>query len=1188
MIYLLLRKLEAYGFKSFADKLEIEFGQGITAIVGPNGSGKSNITDAIRWVLGEQNVRNLRGSKTEDIIFAGSIGRRALGVAEVSLTFDNTEGILPLDFKEVIITRRLFRSGDSEYYINKAQCRLKDIHNLLADTGLGRDAMTVISQNKIDEVLNSKPEDRRLIFEEVAGVTKYKNRKKEALRKLEDTAQNLVRVSDIISEIEGQLAPLAESAEKTKNFIEVNSELTACQVTLLSNKLEKYQHFIESAAHQKNTLAEDQVTFETSINLREVEKEKISFNLAEIDEKIEGMNSKINECITAIEKSNGQASVLEERLKQANQAKTRLDTDISRISQQRNDSRNRISQVQDTIQEKQRLLADLEIELTELANRDQQFHTQIQDIEQSIESFRTISADSFQELVGKQNQVVSIERELEQNSARQGSYEKELADCKDQLITSKLCHGEISTELAELDNSSNNLESEKTRLIIVKQQLEDQLRQIENQHTLLIQKQSELRSRLKVLSGMQAEYDGFGRAIKSVLTSSHNWSHGVCGAVAEIINVSERYVLAIETALGGTLQNIITETDDIAKQAIQYLKAQNIGRATFLPLNTIRPVQAREHELRAAAAEGSIGLASELVSVQPKYQKVVAFLLGRTIIADHIDSAQKIARQHSFSVKIVTLDGELLTIGGAITGGSRGRREASFLSRTSEIELITQQIAQMNQELNRYQEQIKQLKLEHATIEQDLLNINQTKQQIEVRKAELSAHGGKYSHDIERLTQTIQSINREFEDNRARSAQLASTMVQMKSEISVLENVNVTNKQEVGNLQQRLIELTANRKMINDNLTDIKIRFETLQQNILMIEQSRLQHEQNLAELSVQLKELEDDKNNIAEQIVQANEELIRSKELQTELAASKSLYEQKRDSEYSIKLSQLTALQNCDKEIKDLRRKHNEILARLHESELLYTKYTYEVANCVEIMEKHYAVTPEQAFNLRRTESEHELTGMIKRLEHEVAEIGPVNPNAVDEYTRLCDRHQFLQQQVNDLMEAKEYLASIIKDIDSNISKQFIEAFKKINEYFGDIFARLFGGGQARLQLGDPDNLLDTGIEIVVQPPGKKLQNLILLSGGERALTVIALLFSFLAFRPAPFSVVDEIDAPLDEANLGRFSNFLRDYSQKTQFIVVTHRKGTMEAADVLHGVTVEEAGVSRIVSVKLVDKVS
>jgi len=1185
---LLLRKLEAYGFKSFADKLELEFGQGVTAIVGPNGSGKSNITDAIRWVLGEQNIRNLRGVKTEDIIFAGSSRRRALGVAEVSLTFDNSDGNLPLDFNEVIITRRFYRSGDSEYFINKSQCRLKDIHDLLADTGLGRDAMTVISQNKIDEVLNSKPEERRSLFEEAAGITKYKNRKKEALRKLEDTSQNLTRVADISAEIETQLEPLAESAAKTARYNKINTELIACQATLLTNRLEKCNKLVESAELQKTALAEQELSISTSLSLKETEKERVSSEVAQTDEQIQKLAAKITEATTSLEKINGSIAVLDERIKQGSQAEVRINADIVRTEQQKHAAEMKYSELHSMLAQKQQMKLELDNTLAEKTANYQQLQAEIQQIDRLIENMKEKTFDQLQELVSERNNITTTERDLARAKLRQANFEKECAEYAEQLNRTTLLVDSMAAELQDLKTAISELSATSDSFLLDKRRLEQEFQEVASQEHNLAKKLGELNSRLAVLKSMQHEYEGFGRAIRGVLKSNAAWSSGVCGAVAEIITVPDQYVTAIEIALGGALQNIVTESDEVAKQAIHYLKTQKLGRATFLPLSSIKPTYPREGELAAAKAEGAFGFAANLVSYQPKYQKIVEFLLGRTIVAANIDLALKIARQHSFSVRIVTLDGELISAGGSMTGGSNGRREASFLSRASEIDSITRQVTEIANTVSDYQEKALCIKAELARVEQQLLQSKEAKQQKEVRHAELTVHLEKARHELAKLNLAVATVNSELASCTDEQNQLEATLVELKNKIAVLESRDSAQKQEVLQLQQKLAELQQRRESLSDNLTDTKIQVTTLQQDISVTSESCKQHEQNIAFLASQLQQLAAEKNNILLQIVQANQELHKLKNEYSDLSNAKTGYEIEHKEHYAGKLNKLAALQQIDKELKDLRRKQNDIQTRLHDAELLYTKYNYEAANCIEQLLTQYSLSVEAAQSLCRPENSEELAALIKSLETEIADLGPVNPNAIEEYEKLRERYQFMQMQYHDLVGAKEYLTTIIDDIDNTMAKQFMAAFREINEHFGHIFSRLFGGGQARLQLVTPDNLLETGIDIIVQPPGKKLQNLVLLSGGERALTVIALLFAFLSYRPAPFSVVDEIDAPLDEANLERFSDFLRDYSRNTQFIVVTHRKGTMEAADVIHGVTIEEAGVSRVVSVKLIDNVS
>lgn len=1182
---MLLRKLETYGFKSFADKLNIEFGQGITAIVGPNGSGKSNITDAIRWVLGEQNIRNLRGAKSEDIIFSGSTSRRALGVAEVSLTLDNAEGLLPLDFREVIITRRIFRSGDSEYYINKTQCRLKDIHQLLADTGLGRDSMTVISQNKIDEVLNSKPDERRLIFEEAAGITRYKNRKKDALRKLEDTEQNLLRVADITAEIDAQLLPLAQSAEKTRRYNRIAAELTACQVTVLLQKLDKYRQFVNSATRQRETLSSAQLEVGGSLSLQEAAKERQTAELSVIEEHLQGSGAKINELVMALEKNHGQCCVLEERINQGNQAGLRIDTDISRLDRHLGEQRLKFGQLQQQLAEKQEQAQTLQRKLSALTKADGRLAAEIAAVQQKLEQLRTVFADDVQALAGQQNQQQAIARDIELGKQRQTVLEQEQSKLHNLQGQAQSGYDAVVAELAARQLEFDRLQQAKLILAAGKQQLEQEAGQLRAKYTSLLQQQSEWQSRLKVLAGMQLEYEGFGRAIKSVLKTTHRWSPGICGAVAEILQVADPHVIAIETALGGAVQHIITEEADTAKQAIRFLKLNNLGRATFLPLGNIKPFRPREAELSAARAEGALGLAAQLVSVDVKYQKVVDFLLGRTVVAVDVDAAQRIASKYSFAVRIVTLEGELLNIGGSLSGGSNSRREASFLSRTGELEALRGQLNAINAELTTCKENIEKLDQAACQLDRQLLANNETRQQVEIRRAELTAHRDKFSQELSRLQQTLGEVSAQSCDCKRELVQLTAKLEQVKSLVAALEIRDTSQKEAGVNLQQRLLELTADRTVKSNVLTDARIETETLRRNILLLEQSRQEQDQLLAGLAAQLAQLAAEKEGVAAQIATAAGELECLRQEKAGVSAAKLELEARRDRHYTDKLTKLAELQSSDKAIKELRRKHNEVQARLHEAELLQTKYSYEVTTCREILEQHYSLTVEQALALKRVEAEQELTKKIAVLEAEIAQLGPVNPNAVEEYDRLRERQQFLRRQYDDLVSAKESLTTIISDIDQSMSRQFGAAFRQINTYFGDIFTRLFGGGQARLQLGDPEHLLESGVEIIVQPPGKKLQNLILLSGGERALTVIALLFAFLTYRPAPFSVVDEIDAPLDEANLARFSSFLRDYSRKTQFIVVTHRKGTMEAADVLHGVTIEEAGVSRIISVKLED---
>lgn len=1183
---MLLRRLETYGFKSFADKTEIEFGPGITAIVGPNGSGKSNISDAIRWVLGEQSVRNLRGTKMEDVIFAGSLGRRALGAAEVSVIFDNTDGTLPLAFNEVIITRRVFRSGDSEYFINKAACRLKDIYELLADTGLGRDAMTVIGQNKVDEVLNSKPEERRLLFEEAAGISKYKQRKKDALRKLEDTTQNLIRVSDITNEIEDQLVPLRESAEKTKQYTILKAELTSCQVTLLINTLQKSEKIIESANLQKMQLIEDELTISTNVSLKETDKEKLTTELIHLEEKLASYTTFINQADTELERIHGKVAVLEERILQGKRNQNRINDEQLRIEKQKNELEQKNSQVNELIIEKKKFTENLQQILIDKNLLYQNIASTLQQAEQELEFSKDKTLIYLQEIVEERNKLETIKSDIARIEVRQNNFDQEYNEYHNQLQQIELAYNIILKEQDVIKTKITQLNHDSTSLQITKQETEKSLQELLQQENKLTTQVNELQSRFNILSSMQNEYEGFTRGIKSVLKSNANWHGGICGAVAQIITVPDEYVTAIEIALGGALQYIITEDAEIAKQAMHFLKTERLGRATFLPLNTIKPFKRRDTEMVAASMAGSLGFAADLITCNSRYLKVIEFLLGRTIIAKNIDIALTIAKQSAFSIKIVTLDGEVLNPGGSMTGGSTNKQEISLLGRKNEIAAIKLKMDTMTLVLATSQEKVAAMKTELSHINNKLAILQETRQQIEVRQAEIMIHIEKMYADKNRLTLEIATINDEKTTCSEKTEQLFMALSQIKQHITALEIRDNKHKETIAMGQQKCKELQGSKDILQASLTDLKINITTVQQEITAFMTNYEQHEQSQQLLQDQLHNSLIEINEIVGQIVQASQELAATSSNHQNLLEEKINYEQHHKIQYGEKINLLTKLQQLEKELKDLRRKHHEVQTRLHESELLATKYSYEITHSLEQLEQQFCLSVDQAKELCRTDSLDIISSLIKKLEKELILIGPVNHGAVEDYVRLQERCDFLRKQYQDLISAKEYLASIITDIDNTMSTKFIAAFTNINEHFSDIFSRLFGGGQAQLKLVDPDSVLNTGIEIIVQAPGKKMQNLILLSGGERALTVIALLFSFLAYRPAPFIVVDEIDAPLDEANIDRLREFLRDYARHTQFIVVTHRKGTMEAANIIHGVTMEQSGISRLVSVKLMDK--
>lgn len=1109
-----------------------------------------------------------------------------MGVAEVSLIFENNNGLLALDYNEVVITRRVFRSGDSEYYINKSACRLKDIHDLLAGTGLGRDAMTVISQNKIDEVLNSKPEDRRLLFEEAAGISKYKQRKKDAMRKLADTEQNLVRVNDITSEIDTQLVPLAESAARTEEYNTLIADMLICQVSLLLNRLSKAEKMVESAKLQQQFLTDEEISTSTALSRREVDKEQLSANLAHEEENLTTLVAQINTVSTELERLDGQIGIIKERLRQGEHSLERLNTEKTANQKEVEDATERLAKLNTVLADKNTQLLALQEILKETANNFKKVNESISQYEQQVDTGKEQTFDTLQDIANHRNIIANLDKEVVKLNLRKTNCDLELSDCECQLEKTKNDQDILSTECAQIKTAFVTLNTSYQDLLRQKQDLEQSRDSQIKQEKQLLSNLNESRSRLKVLTTMQRELEGFGRGIKSVLKSNAAWRDGVCGAVTQILKVDEKFVTAIEIALGGALQHIITENETIAKQAINYLKVNNLGRATFLPLNTIKPPKRRDYELSAAKASGALGFASELVACDSKFNNILEYLLGRTIVAENIDVAYEIARRHSFSIKVVTLDGELVSPGGSMTGGAAGRRDTSFLSREQEIKKIQITVDDIEKKHNSIMANIQHNERCMTGVIEEIRICLKQKQDYEVRQAELNVLADKNRADLERITfarKTIISEVQGYEDERLQLEQKAQSS---KLAITELESRSMKHNLLIEDWRKILKDLYDAKEALNIKITESKVDISAIEQNISAVNDNVTQLSQYKASSENKLRLLQQEKNTIDNQILEANEELHKVTHLRSSLADNKAVLDEEYKRIYSKKLDTLLALQTLDKELKDLRRKHTDLQGRLHEAELLFTKYNYEVSRCYDDLRDQHSVSLEYARAIYSSDPPAELAQRAKQLENKIALLGPINPAAIEEYTKLKERYQFLQKQCEDLLSAKDYLSSILNDIDNTMAKQFKIAFNKINEYFSEIFVQLFGGGRAHLQFNNPEALLETGVEVIVQPPGKKLQNLVLLSGGERALTVIALLFAFLSYRPSPFIVVDEIDAPLDEANLRRFSSFLRDYSQNTQFIVVTHRKGTMEAADVMHGVTLEEAGISRLISVKFADK--
>lgn len=1008
--------LEAYGFKSFADKIRLTFDKGITAIVGPNGSGKSNITDAVRWVLGEGKKGLLRLSKSEDIIFSGTPKRRALGVAEVSLTFLN-EGDLAVDFREVVITRRLFRSGESEFFINKSSCRLKDILTLFADTGIGADSMSIIGQNRIDDILSGKPEDTRAYFEEAAGITKYRIRKQESLRKLDDMEKNLERVKDSMAEKESFLAPLSEAAEKKQRFDELSEELSRYKLTELYTKYEKAKNIQKNIEKEKEELKIKQVAMETAV--LESENKRLL-----LEKQADDAEKKIEEFMKSLDAANRELTAIEK--------------EIAKLTERINNkeaARGRILGERETLAEtKEKLEAELSDAETEAETQRNKVNTLKEETERKEEEYRTKFAE-YQTLA---------EEDIKLNSKIE----------------------EIGNIRSDLNKTAQNID-------------------ITNE-------------RISFLEKLKEDYEGFNAASKAVLKSNEPWRKGVLGAAQELIDVPDKYSVAVEVALGAAAQNIAVEDDSVAKAAIEFLKRGNYGRATFLPLSTITVKPVNNESL--AKYDFVLGMLDTLVNYEPRYEKLAKFLLGRTVLCDTFDNAMILARNEKFSRRIVTLDGSLILPGGSITGGSVKSKRTGFFERKKELLELKEKAKNL---FDQKQEIIKILDLKEDEKETFEIELNERK---------------------EILSNTLNEMKESIQNKSTESLLLTQSLHHGAADIKRLKDD-----------LSRVIENIEKNIMDEESLNSM----ETPE---ILSEQTRLRNEKNMVKLEI----------------------------------------ERQKDFCEGEKLEFRAQIKEEEKNIRNMTGEKERLKEEVHKKELAAERESLFIEEAEKELQAEFDLTADEAKDKIIEVSEGKLREKLKTLTTEMENLGDINHAALKEYKELKESYDLLSAQSEDIIKAREDLNIVIKNIEKEMTDRFNKAFSEIERYFDDIFKRLFGGGKATLCLTEPNDVLNTGVLIIVELPNKKRQNLFALSGGERALTVVALLFAFLAYKPSPFSVLDEIDAPLDEANLARFGAFLQEYGDQTQFIVVTHRKTTMESANVMYGVTATD-GVSQVLSVKI-----
>ncbi|MDT2401128.1 chromosome segregation protein SMC [Enterococcus avium] len=1177
-----LKRIEIAGFKSFADRTKIEFEEGVTAVIGPNGSGKSNITEAIRWVLGEQSAKSLRGGKMPDIIFAGSESRKQLNIAEVTVVLDNTDNYLPLGFSEVSVTRRYRRTGESDFFINKKACRLKDIQDLFMDSGLGKESFSIISQGKVEAIFASKPEDRRGIFEEAAGVLKYKQRKRKAEQKLFETEDNLSRVQDIIYELEDQLTPLAAQSEAAKEFLALKKELTATDVSLTVAKIKQTRDSWESAKTDFEELSKTVEEKSRFIQQTEQQLGTLREKRGSLDEQLETGQQQLLHLSEALKQAEGQKVLLSERSKNTQKTSAEYRETLNEQRKKKDDAQANLQEVQTQQADKQTEKVALEEKIQQLTNEAEKYKKSPKEL---LEDLRGTYVELMQESANVSNELKYLERQYTQETAKNQQSVTRFEALRDQLEELTEQQSAAQTKTKTLEAQLTEEQENYRRLAEEKNAAQQQLQKEQQLMYDMMSQVQQARARQKSLQEIQENYSGFYQGVRSVLQHKEQLS-GIVGAVAELIEVPEKYTLAIETALGASAQHIIVENEKDARQGITFLKKQRSGRGTFLPLTTIKPRSLGAHHYQAIKdVDGFLGVASELVSFSENVAPVMQNLLGAIVIARDLDSANLLARQLRYQVRIVSLDGDVMNAGGSMTGGAtkQGNR-GNLFNQGHELAEWTKRYEEINQALQAKEAFVRDLQAKIADQTESLETLRTQGEQTRLAYQEAQSSEERVATELTRL-QKEQSLfsyeAKELEsflnDYQVQKETLEFKQVELKTQ---QDKIN----QEIQQLNEESDQLEEKRAGINAELSRLQADYAVLDERLLYLERQALGFEEQINELTNQIVNLENqllalssdssDHEESEESLTQRLTELATAREhLQEQLAVWK-----------EMRQSLQQQVDQADSELTEANREQKQLLARQSQADVQKNRYELKLDNALAYLQEEYSLTFEGAEAQADPEIDQQVAQTeVSHLKQAIEKLGPVNLNAIEQYQQVEERYDFLTTQRDDLLSAKEQLFETMDEMDDEVKTRFFTTFQAIREKFNVVFPNMFGGGRAELVLIDPDDLLNTGIEIEAQPPGKKLQSLSLLSGGERALTAIALLFSIIQVRPVPFCVLDEVEAALDEANVARFGRYLSAFQNDTQFIVVTHRKGTMEAADVLYGVTMQESGVSKIISVRL-----
>lgn len=1184
-----LKRLEIQGFKSFADILRLDFHKGISAVVGPNGSGKSNIADSIRWVLGEQSAKTLRGAKMEDIIFAGTQNRKPLGFAEVSITLDNTDGKIPISFGEVTITRRVYRSGESEYSINRSACRLKDIYELFMDTGIGKEGYSIIGQGQIDRILSSKPDDRRFLFEEAVGIVKYKNRKLEADKKLEIEKQNLIRIEDIISELEKQIQPLYLQAEKTKEFLCIKEKLRIIDLNVFIVEADSLKNELDSIK-KTTTINEEQLLIQKELQIKQKQEYALlRENLDKIEEEIFKVQNNISDIKTEIEKSEGNNKVLVQTIHHLNQDIKRLQDESTKLEIKKSQTEEeklklyfKENGLALELKSKKEILEENEKQFNELSKLLSLSETEIDRFKSDIIEKMNHSSDLksiVQKMKGILEQVENRKIQIQAEKSRMNSHYNEQ---EVHLKALNKIHNDNDCQIQALQKNIDDL-------ISLNGQVIEAISKKSNTLNILTEKMHQIKSRQQLLEQMEREYEGFNKSVKNILRfkqeNSSTWQ-GICGVVAELIKVPKGYETAIEAALGSSIQNIVTTTEEVSKKAIEYLRKNQLGRATFLPLSAIKEKELGKEKEQILKEEGVIGTASSITKYASAYHNVISYLLGRVIIVKNLDYGVTIAKKYNHKYKIVTLEGDILNSGGSMTGGSIYQKANNFFTRTRELSELTSEL----NEIIKSVEDLREALIDHKkTKNQNILLIEDNKAAIQ----ELNIKNISINHEMQQCREILLKIEEKKNQFAIEEEQLEiqydDTVLRLSQKTKILHSIEKEIEEihsKVESYQSHIQSERISKEDLTKNITEQRIQISSLEQSANHTYESieRLEKEINTLLIEKELKEKEiitsSEKIELKQKEIQSNR--TRIQELLQCLQEKTNILNELQES----KKQNIIRLQEYEEIIDKVTKTIELIQQEIHRIENKKTKFKLEQENLYNRIWEEYEETYNSAIVYKdNLGSISEMKKQSLEYKNQIKNLGNINLDAVKEYEKVKERYEFLSAQREDIISAEQKLRNIIKELVVSMEKQFKENFTVISNNFNEVFNELFAGGKAYLQLTDEENILESGIEIIAQPPGKKLQNMMLLSGGERALTAIALLFSILKMKPSPFCILDEIEAALDDANVNRFAQYLKNFGDQTQFVVITHRKGTMEVADTLYGVTMQEQGISKLLSVKLSD---